>query len=87
MNKTSIEWCTHSWNPIRARDRETGRVFHHCEHVDIDCPHCYAETINLFRGTGLAFTRQNRRKVEMFLDEKKLRERPPREPAKISSAT
>jgi protein gp37 len=83
MNKTPIEWTDYSWNPIRTRNRETGKIGHHCEHVDIDCLHCYAETWNRFRGTGLAFTRQNRERVDVFLDEKKLNQRPPREPAKI----
>jgi len=34
MNKSSIEWCTHVWNPI------TG-----CTHVSLGCEKCYASAI------------------------------------------
>ena len=38
MNKTSIEWCTHTWNPV------TG-----CKH---GCPYCYARKIaERFKGS------------------------------------
>ena len=33
INKTKIEWCTHTWNPV------TG-----CRH---GCPYCYARKRNL----------------------------------------
>lgn len=63
---TAIEW-THrpgtkgeSWNPIRARDRATGRVGWHCTHASDGCRNCYAERLNLNRrgfafGTGLPY--------------------------------
>ncbi|MBQ6986071.1 MAG: DUF5131 family protein [Oscillibacter sp.] len=38
MNKTKIEWCTHTWNPV------TG-----CKH---GCPYCYARSIANHFGTS-----------------------------------
>jgi protein gp37 len=71
-------------NPIRARNKETGAVGHFCEKVSPGCKHCYASAWNeRVRpqpngrpgiGTGLAFVAENRDKVEMFLDDAKLRE-------------
>lgn len=83
MNKTSIEWTDLSWNPIRSRNLETGKLGWHCEHAGIDCELCYSETTNEFRGTGLAFTRQNRNRVDIFLDEQRLQSRMPTRPSKI----
>lgn len=77
---TAIEW-THrpgtkgeSWNPIRARDRATGRVGWHCTHASDGCRNCYAERLNLNRrglayGTGLAYKPGHEKDVEIFLDD------------------
>ena len=84
LTKTSIEWTDYSWNPIRARNRRTGKTGHHCEHASPGCLNCYSEKgWNRRFGTGLAFTRQNRDAVDVFLDEERLHARMPRAPAKI----
>jgi protein gp37 len=36
-----IEWTDATWNPIRARRREDGKVGWHCEHVSEGCRDCY----------------------------------------------
>ena len=82
---TAIEWARHpvtgrgaTWNPIRARNRATGRVGTHCEHVTEACRFCYAERGNLnrrnlpFGGTGLAFKPGHIDDIEIFLDEEVL---------------
>jgi protein gp37 len=76
-HKTPIEWTNYSWNPIRARDRDTGKIGWFCEHVSEGCRHCYSENINHRLGTGIDFARQNRNRVEVFLDEKVLRAKMP----------
>jgi protein gp37 len=73
-DKTSIEWADASWSPIRARNRETGKVGWFCVHESEGCRFCYAEKINHRLGTGIDFKAQNRDKVEIFLDEKILAE-------------
>ena len=84
MNRTSIEW-THrpetggaaggfTWNPIRARVKETGKTGTFCTHASPGCLHCYAEAIGLRFGTGLAFNVPNLEKIEFFIDEKILEE-------------
>jgi protein gp37 len=80
MNKTSIEW-THrpgsvgmTWNPIRARHKETGKVGWACTHASTGCLHCYAETINKRFGTGLPFNVPSLDQVEFFLDEEMLQQ-------------
>lgn len=69
---SKIEWTGETWNPIRARNRETGKVGWFCEHASDGCRFCYAESMNGFRGNGLDYVRQNRDRVEIFLDEKTL---------------
>jgi hypothetical protein len=72
MNKTPIEWTDLTANPLRARNRRTGKRGHHCEKISQGCAHCYAAQWQGFRGTGLDFTRANRDQVELLLDEKLL---------------
>lgn len=71
-DRSKIEWCDATVTPIRARDPVTGKTGWHCEHATPGCEFCYAEAINKRLGTGLAFTRQNRDKVELYLDENAL---------------
>ena len=78
---TSIEWAANgdgsrgaTWNPIRARHRETGDVGWFCVHESEGCRNCYAERINTQRfGNGVAYKAQNESKVVIYLDEKTLR--------------
>jgi protein gp37 len=37
MNRTGIEWCDSTVNPIRFRNLETGRVGHYCEKISPGC--------------------------------------------------
>src|ERR1700691_6029901 len=67
---TKIEWAESTWNPIRARNRDTGKVGSFCIHASDGCASCYAETINHRLGTGVDYRAQDRDKVEVFLDER-----------------
>lgn len=79
---TSIEWSQNpdgsageTWNPIRARNLETGKVGWHCEKISAGCTHCYSATQNEagFRGgTLFPYIAASRPKVEIFLDQKAL---------------
>lgn len=86
-DKSAIEWTDATWTPIRARPRsgekivgETGwktalpggKPGWYCEHESEGCRNCYAESMNRRLGTGIDFKKQNREKVEIFLDEKML---------------
>lgn len=69
-SRTNIEWTDATWTPIRARNRATGKVGWHCEHVSPGCEHCYSEAVNARRlGTRLPFKPGHRADVEIFLDE------------------
>lgn len=83
-DKTAIEWTDATWNPIRARSKATGKVGWWCAHASPGCINCYAETMNGWIGNHVPFTAQARDKVEIFLDEKILRDPPRwRRPRKI----
>lgn len=76
---SKIEWTGKTWNPIRARNRETGKVGWHCEKVSPACANCYAETMNVQGGnnpgrfgTGIRYAVDQTSKIEFFLDEKTL---------------
>jgi len=89
---TAIEWTQRpgtrgeTLNPIRAKNRETGKRGWFCVHANADCINCYAERINVkggdTGGNGIAYKAQLRDKVEVYLDEatltKPLRWRDPR---------
>ena len=78
MNKTSIEWCDFTWNPIRARLKTTGTHANgkqphtgtFCTRISPGCTHCYASVINKRFGNGLEYTVPNLDKVEFFIDQK-----------------
>jgi protein gp37 len=72
MNKTSIQWCDYSSNPIKARRLSDGKQGHACTHVSSGCTNCYSETINRRFGTALDYSKQNESKIEFYLDEKEL---------------
>ena len=65
---TKIEWSDETWNPIRARNRETGRAGHFCVHVSPGCEGCYAAAMQarLF-GNPIRYAAQDAEKVEIFL--------------------
>ncbi|MCB9993083.1 MAG: phage Gp37/Gp68 family protein [Hyphomicrobiaceae bacterium] len=76
---TKIEWARHpvtgagaSWNPIRARNLETGKIGHFCVHVSEGCRNCYAERWQPRFGNPVRFVEQDRKKVEIFVDAKAL---------------
>ncbi len=73
-DNTPIEWTDASWNPVRARNLETGKVGWFCTHASDGCRFCYAETFNRRLGTGIDYRAQDRDKVEIFLDEKTLQQ-------------
>lgn len=69
-DRSKIEWTDASWNPLRARHRETGRVGWHCEKISPACAHCYAAAQNkqgLRGGTREDYTAAA--DVDVFLDE------------------
>src|SRR5258708_31121882 len=68
-DKSAIEWTDATWNPIRARNKKTGKVGWHCEHATTGCVNCYAEGFNKRLGTGLDFKPGHRKDIELFLDE------------------
>ena len=76
MNKTSIEWCDMSSNPLYVVDKETGKRGWFCEKVSPGCAHCYASALNVRRGTGHAYLPANRDKVEWRLDGREWNEMP-----------
>ena len=69
---TKIEWCEESWNPLRARNKETGAVGHFCIHASDGCRLCYAETWQNRLGTKVPYKAQWLDQVDLFLDEKTL---------------
>ena len=76
---TKIEWVKNpdgtageTWNPIRARNLETGGVGHFCVHVSPGCEFCYAEGFQKRFNNPIRYAAQDASKVELFLDEKVL---------------
>lgn len=74
---TKIEWARNAdgspgetWNPIRARHRSTHHTGWHCVKVSDGCRNCYAETMNIFRGTRERFRAGE--DVKVYLDKKAL---------------
>jgi len=82
---TNIEWTRNpdgskgkSWNPIRARNKESGKRGWFCAPVHEGCRFCYAERINIKAGdtggNGVAYKAQNEALVDIYLDEETLLE-------------
>jgi protein gp37 len=71
-DRSKIEWTDSTWNPIRARNRETGKVGHFCEHASDGCRNCYAERLQPRFGNPIRYAHQDRAKVEIYLDEEAL---------------
>ena len=72
MQKTKIEWCDMTSNPIYAVDKATGKRGWFCERVSPGCAHCYASKLNVRRGTGHEYLPEHRDKVEFRLNEREL---------------
>ena len=67
---TKIEWTDATWNPIRARNRATGKAGHFCVHVSPGCSNCYAERMQPRFGNPIRYAAQDAGKVDVFLDER-----------------
>jgi protein gp37 len=78
MGKTRIQWAGATWNPIRSRNKVTGKVGTWCQKISPGCAHCYAESHNhrnLPHGSsGLPYSAQGGEQVEIFIDPKILAE-------------
>lgn len=73
MKRTSIAWTDYSSNPVKYRDRETGKVVWACVRAADECRNCYAEALGLRWGKGRPFTKPNLAQVEPFLDHIEIR--------------
>ena len=69
-DRSAIEWTDATWNPIRARNRVSGRTGWFCTHAGEGCRNCYAEGFNRRLGTGVDYKAQLQDQVELFLDER-----------------
>lgn len=75
MGKTTIEWCDHSINPIRARLRSNPSIVgHYCEKVSAGCKNCYASRLQQRFQMPEFGSGQKIDDVELFLDTSKLDE-------------
>lgn len=78
MGKSNIEWLNggKTWNPIRARNRETGKRGWYCQKVSKLCARCYAErmNVNTYFGNGVPYAVDKLHQVELYLDEAVLEE-------------
>jgi protein gp37 len=83
MTRTSIEWVRNpgegsqgfTVNPIRFRNKQTGKVGHYCEKLSPGCKNCYASRMQ--KGpylSGLEFTAENKSRGELFFDENVLQQ-------------
>ncbi len=77
MNKTSIGWCSHTINPIRARlsTATDNRSGHYCEKISPECSRCYASAMQP-RLFGLPEFQEQRKLdgLDIFLDRAFLRQ-------------
>ncbi len=74
MAATTIQWCDHSINPIRATLKTTGAVGHYCEKIASGCANCYASNLQKRFQMPSFGSGQKREDVEIWLDETKLEE-------------
>lgn len=72
-DNSKIQWTEATWNPIRARlVKDPSKVGWFCEKVSPECKNCYAEKMNEWRGNGIPYAVDQRKKVELYLDEQTL---------------
>lgn len=85
MSETSIEWTARhnpdgsvtpgkTWNPIRARNLQTGGVGHFCVHHSPGCLNCYAERMQPRFQNPIRYNVGDQQAVEIFLDPVKMAE-------------
>lgn len=74
MNATNIGWTDFSSNPVKYRDKNTGKTVWACVKHSPGCVNCYAESLGLRWGKGKPFLRENMKHVEPFLDTAELRD-------------
>jgi len=72
MQRTTIEWATHSSNPIYAVDLRNNKRGHYCTKVSRGCKHCYAETLNHKWGNQLDYTHENAKHIQFHVDHSRL---------------
>jgi protein gp37 len=70
---SAIEWLNggETWNPIRARNRKTGKIGRFCTKPSPGSAGCYAEMMNknTYFGNGIRYAVDQQHLVEIFLDE------------------
>jgi protein gp37 len=71
-DRSKIEWTDATWNPLRARNPETGKAGHHCVKISPACAHCYAASMNKRLGTNLDYTSSS--PTETYLDAEALQQ-------------
>lgn len=69
-DNSKIEWTDATWNPLRAKNPDTGKLGHHCVKISPACTHCYAAGMNKRLGTGLDYSSSS--PAEVYLDEEAL---------------
>jgi protein gp37 len=70
--RTSIEWCDKSSNPLRGFHIETGKRGWFCVHASAGCRNCYAEKRNRWIGNGLLYRAQDAHLVRFEMGVKEL---------------
>lgn len=73
MQKSNIEWTDYTSNPIKYRERATGKVVWGCVKVSGGCGHCYAEDLAKRYGKGGPFTVGRMAELEPFVSEAELK--------------
>lgn len=63
--KTKIEWADYVSNPLKAVLVDSERKGHACVKISEGCAHCWASTMNVRLGTGLAYTAVNLARVRI----------------------
>lgn len=71
MNKTSLEWCDFTANPVRYLDA-AGQSVWACVKASEGCQHCYAEAL-AHRYQGREFTAKAMAGVTPYVDERELK--------------
>jgi len=74
MGKSGVAWTDHSINPLRARNRITGKIGHFCIKRSPACANCYSSAMQLHRFGTPAFSTPEAQHMEPFLEAKKLAE-------------